>query len=132
MVLVLINFLPLVNLISQLVFDGCVACIDNATAKKKPGKSRKPGSLSRPPSKRVKATASTASGATDVSNVNLTAQQMRAVRLAQRSAREPTSASFGERLRGLRDRVVNLGAPQERAQLLPQNDTVSPQAETWA
>jgi hypothetical protein len=132
MVLVLVNFLPLVNLISQLVFDGCVACIDNVKAKKKPGKPRKPGSLSRSPFKRVKGTASTASAATDVSNVNLTAQQMRAVRLAQRSASGPTGVSLGERLRGLRDRVVNLGAPQERAQLLPQNDTVSPQAEAWA
>ena len=130
--LVLINLLPLVNLIFQLAFDGCVACIDGVKAKKKPRKPGKPGSLSRPPSKRVKGTASTASGATDVSNVNLTAQQMRSVRLAQRRAREPTGVSFGERLRGLRDRVVNLGAPQERAQLLPQNDTVSPQAETWA
>lgn len=131
--LVLINFLPLVNLVSQLLFDGCVACVDAATAKRKPGKPRRPSSLSKPPSKRVKGTAASAasaasgaSGATDVSSVHLTAQQVRAVRLAQRRARAPTGESFGERLRRLGSTVVNLGATQERAQLLPQNDTVSP------
>ena len=138
-VLVLINFLPLVNLIFQLLFDGCVACVDAATAKKKPGKPKKPASLSKPPSKRVKGTAASAasasSDATDVSDVHLTAQQVRAVRLAQRRARGSTGASLGERLRQLGSTVVNLGATQERAQLLPQNDTVSPPAPaeaSWA
>jgi len=137
--------LPLINFIFQLLFDGCVACVDATTAKRKPGKVKKPASLSKPPSNRVKGTAASAasaasgaSGATDVSDVNLTAQQLRAVRLAQRRAREPTGTSFGERLRRLGDTVVSLGAAQEReqrAQLLPQNDTVSPPAPaevSWA
>jgi len=132
--LVLINLLPLINFIFQLLFDGCVACVDATTAKRKPGKVKKPASLSKPPSKRVQGTASAASSATDVSDVHLTAQQVRAVRLAQRRAREPTGASLGERLRRLGSTVVSLGATQERAQLLPQNDTVSPPApaEAWA
>ena len=133
-VLVLINFLPLVNLISQLMFDGCVACVDAATAKKKPGKARRPASLSKAPSKRVKGTASTASGAADVSNVHLTAQQVRAVKRAAWRENAPTGESLGERLRRLGRTVTNLGATQERAQLLPQHDAVSPPvpAETWA
>ena len=133
-VLVLINFLPLVNLIFQLMFDGCVACVDAATAKKKPGKVRKPASLSKAPSKRVKGTASTASGAADVSNVHLTAQQVRAVKRAAWRENAPTGESLGERLRRLGRTVTNLGATQERAQLLPQHDAVSPPvpAETWA
>lgn len=125
-VLVLINLLPLINFIFQLLFDGCVACVDATTAKRKPGKVKKPASLSKAPSKRVQGTASAASGATDVSDVHLTAQQVRAVRLAQRRARAPTGTSFGDRLRRLGGTVLNLGATQERAQLLPQNDTVSP------
>lgn len=32
-VLILINFLPLVNFTFQLLFDGCVACIDNVSTK---------------------------------------------------------------------------------------------------
>ena len=134
MVLVLINFLPLVNFISQLVFDGCVACVDGVRAKKKPGKARRPASLFKAPSKSVKGTASTASGAADVSNVHLTAQQVRAVKRAASRENAPTGESLGERLRRLGRTVTNLGATQERAQLLPQHDAVSPPvpAETWA
>lgn len=133
-VLVLINFLPLINFVFQLMFDGCVACVDASTAKRLPSKAKKPASLSKPPSKRIKGTASAASDATDVSNAHLTAQQLRAVKRAAWRANAPTGESFGERMRRLGRNVVTLGASQERAQLLPQNDTVSPPApaETWA
>ena len=140
-VLVLINFLPLINFISQLLFDGCVACVDIVTVKKKPGKPKKPASLSKPPSKRVKGTGSSASSATDVSSMHLTAQQVRAIRRANRidaEAESASGASFGQRVRGMRDRIVNLGEPnreeREGARLLPQHESISPPAplDTWA
>ena len=46
-VLVLINFLPMVNLVFQLLFDGCVACVDAVTEKRLPAKLKKPSSLSK-------------------------------------------------------------------------------------
>lgn len=141
-VLVLVNLLPVINFISQLMFDGCVACVDAATAKRLPRKVKKPASLSKPPSKRVKGTASAASDATDVSSMHLTAQQLRSIRRAHQEpsgAALNTGASLGQRLRDVRDRVVTLGEPTRRrdnegARLLPQNETVSPPPpfETWA
>ena len=139
--LVLINLLPLINFINQLLFDGCVACVDAVTAKKKPGKPKKPASLSKAPSKRVKGTASAASGATDVSGMHLTAQQVRSIRRANRTGAEAESgsgASFGQRIRGMRDRIVNLGEStreeREGARLLPQHESISPPAplDAWA
>jgi hypothetical protein len=141
-VLVLVNLLPVINFISQVMFDGCVACVDATTAKRLPRKLKKPASLSKPPSKRVKGTASAASDATDVSSMHLTAQQLRSIRRAHQEpsgAALNTGASFGQRLRDVRDRVVTLGEPTRRrdnegARLLPQHETVSPPPpfETWA
>lgn len=142
--LVLINFLPLVNLIFQLIFDGCVACADAVRAKAKPIKLRRPAALRKAPSARVKgsatgasASAVGASAATDVADAHLTAQQLRAVKRARRRAMGPTGETFGERLRRLGRRVAAFGSSQqqqERAVLLPQQGTVSPPAppETWA
>ena len=139
--LVLINFLPLINFIFQMLFDGCVACVDATTAKRKPGKLKKPASLSKAPSKRVQGTASAASDAANVSNMHLTAQQLRSLTRARRLQRDElagvsaavgTGASFGQRLRSMGAQLIHLGAPQSsssqegRSLLSSQHDGVSP------
>ena len=144
-VLVLINFLPLINLFFQLLFDGCVACTDAVTAKRMPGKVRRPASLSRAPSSRVKGAAATvtatasasASASANVSGINLTAQQLRALRRKRRLAADGSDpTSFVSRARALGKRVARHfnAAPAEEARLLPPSTSVSPPApqETWA
>tara|TARA_B100001057_G_scaffold326978_1_gene327266 strand:+ start:4494 stop:5006 length:513 start_codon:yes stop_codon:yes gene_type:complete len=145
--LVLVNCLPLINLICQLLFDGCVACTDAVKVKAKPIKLKRPAALLKAPSARVKGSATSAtsatassvglSAATDVTNAHLTAQQLRAAKRARRRAMGQTGETFGERLRRLGRSVIALGSSQqqqERAVLLPQQNTVSPPAppETWA
>ena len=144
-VLVLVNFLPLVNLISQLLFDGCVACTDAVTAKGLPRKLKRPPSLSKAPSVRIKgkatgasAAATSASTSSNVSNANLTAQQLRSLKRKQRLASGPDTTSFASRARQLGQCVASRfgGAtePLEEASLLPQKQAVSPLSpqETWA
>ena len=141
-VLVLINFLPLVNLVFQLMFDGCVACVDAATVKKRPGKAKKPASLSKAPSKRVKGTSATGESASaDVSNVNLTAQQLRSFKRRRRLAADGSDpTSFTSRARALGKRVAQrfggTSASVEQASLLPSTteSPVSPPAppDAWA
>ena len=139
-VLVLINFLPMVNLVFQLLFDGCVACVDAVTEKRLPGKLKKPSSLSKAPTTRIKGmgagrgkgagTGASASTAADVSDVNLTAQQMRALKRRRRLSAGPDTQSFASRARLIGRRVAShfSAAPSEEASLLPQTETVSPQA----
>ena len=127
--LVLVNFLPVINLVCQLMFDGCVACVDATTAKRLPGKLKRPASLSKaaPPRAQANATGATAASASasaDISGANLTAQQLRAFRRKRREAvgDAPERASFSTRARRLGQRVVaHLGpapAPVERERLL--------------
>lgn len=141
--LVLVNFLPVINLVCQLLFDGCVACVDATTAKRLPGKLKRPASLSKaaPPRVQAKATGATAASASaDVSGANLTAQQLRAFRRKRREAvgDAPEHASFSARARRLGQRVVaHLGpapAPVERERLLAKTEPFIPPAEpeTWA
>lgn len=137
-VLVLINFLPLINLFFQLLFDGCVACTDAVTVKRRPGKVSRPASLSKAPSSRVKGTTSTAASASaNVSDVNLTAQQLRALRRKRRLAADGSDpTSLMSRARALGKRVAGhfSAAPAEEARLLPPSTSVSPPAplEAWA
>lgn len=144
-VLVLINFLPLVNLISQLLFDGCVACTDAVTEKRLPRKLKRPSSLSKAPSARIKgkgtgasAAATSASTSANISDVNLTAQQLRALKRNQRLAAGPDTTSFAARARQLGKRVASqlsgASEPMEHASLLPQEEAVSPleSQQTWA
>ena len=132
-VLVLINLLPMVNLFFQLLFDGCVACVDAVGQKKLPRK------LPMSSTRRSKATGASAASATgalnvDVDDVHLTAQQLRAVKRARRlQSGATTGASFGQRIRGIGQRVANLGtwpseqpSSQEAAGLLPEGTSVSP------
>lgn len=138
--LVLINFLPLINLFFQILFDGCVACTDAVREKRLPRKLRKPASLFKAPSLRVKGTAAAAAAASasaDVSNVNLTAQQLRALRRKRRlSADGSDPTSFVSRARDFGKRVARQfsAAPAEETRLLPPKSSVSPPAplETWA
>ena len=143
-VLVLINFLPLINFFFQLLFDGCVACVDATTAKRLPKLKKKSASPSEAPSQGVEGAAkSTGTGAAaastsaDIANVHVTAQQLRAFRRRHRLATDGTDGtSFVSRARALGRSVVNQfgNASAEEARLLPQSDTVSPPAppETWA
>ena len=133
-VLVLVNFLPMINFLFQLMFDGCVACVDATTAKKLPGKSKKSASRPSAPTK----TSTSASASADVSNVSLTAQQLRALRRRRRQVAGPNDGSFSARVRQLgRSAAYQLGVgrpPVEELRLLPQDESLSPPAppETWA
>ena len=138
-VLVLINFLPLINLVFQLLFDGCVACVDAVTEKRLPAKLKKPISLSKAPTARIQgvgagrgkgAGTGTSASAGDVSDVNLTAQQMRALKRRRRLSGPADTDSFAARARLIGRRVARhfSTAPSEEASLLPQTETVSPQA----
>jgi len=138
-VLVLINFLPLVNLVFQLLFDGCVACVDAVTEKRLPGKLKKPSSLCKAPTTRIAgrgkgagkgAGTGASASAGDVSDVNLTAQQLRALKRRRRLSAGPDTQSFASRARLIGRRVARhfSAAPSEEASLLPQTETVSPQA----
>ena len=137
--LVLINFLPLINLVFQLLFDGCVACVDAVTEKRLPRKLKKPSSLFKAPTTRIQgkgagtgtsASSTSASTAGDVSDVNLTAQQLRALKRRRRLSAGPDTDSFTSRARQIGRRVAShfSAAPSEEASLLPQTETVSPQA----
>jgi len=136
--LILINLLPLINLFFQLLFDGCVACTDAVREKRLPSKLRRPASLSKAPSLRVKGTAAAAASANaDVSNVNLTAQQLRSLRRKRRlSADGSDPTSFVSRARDFGKRIARQFsvAPAEETRLLPPTSSVSPPAplETWA
>lgn len=148
--LVLISFLPLINFLFTLLFDGCVACIDVATTKdgsKKIGtavgraraaakarlQARQGGRM------RFGAGGDENLGTFDASNVHLTAQQVRSLKRAQQMERGrnhsgalATSASFGQRLRRMGSYMINLGeAPlsqEGRSLLKSQADGVSPPA----
>ena len=105
--LVLINLLPLVNLFFQLLFDGCVAFASTVSEKKIPSKIGIPKSLKRPPSRRIRGSAT--GGSVDVGNnldnVHLTAQQLRAIRRRSKTGADSTSlvgqiAKFGKRIAG--------------------------------
>jgi hypothetical protein len=180
-VLVLINFLPLVNFLFLLLFDGCVACIDQVSTKEgrgrlkqnvkaagagirqartaaRQGASQARGAMAQArgggnPKASLganffKASASSSTGGFDASNVHLTAQQARSLQRAGRAQRTEmgaSGASFGQRLRRMGSRIVNLGesssssAQEGRSLLKAQADGVSPPAspparspEAWA
>ncbi len=121
-VLVLINFLPLVNFVFQLLFDGCVACVDTVSRKKLPGKLKRPASLSKAPSARTRGSATgssagAAEGAVSVDSVNLTAQQLRSIKRARRvpNVGATGGATFGQRIRHIGRRIAHLGEPPPSA-----------------
>jgi len=148
-VLVLINFLPLINFIFTLLFDGCIACIDLTTTKEGRKKVRAGVSMAKAAAKMAAANAKQArqggrtrfgasgdgSRTFDASNVHLTAQQVRSLKRARRAQRAEmtgatTGASFGQRLRRMGAHVINLGEPssQEGRSLLKSqhDDGISP------
>lgn len=157
-VLVLINFLPLVNFFFVLLFDGCVACIDQVSTKEGRGKLRQNARAARAGIRQArtaargganlfKASASSSAGGFDASNVHLTAQQARSLQRARRAKRremDTSAATLGQRLRRMGSRVINLGVPSPSAQegrslLSPQANAASPPAspparspEAWA
>ena len=119
--LVLINFLPVVNFVFQLLFDGCVACSDSLSEKSIPKRLRRPKSISKAPTQRIKgnakgkatgASASATSSTTDadINNVHLTAQQLRSIKRT-RDAQDGVEVtdSFGQRLRSMGQRMVSMG-----------------------
>ena len=117
--LVLINLLPVVNFVFQLLFDGCVACSDSLSEKAIPKRLKRPKSLSKAPTQRIKgkatgASASATSSTTDVdlNNVHLTAQQLRSIKRT-RDAQDggEVTESFGQRLRSMGQRIVSMGEP---------------------
>lgn len=155
-VLVLINFLPLINFIFTLLFDGCVACIDLTTTKEGRKQLRAGVGVARAAARAAAQNAKQARqgggvkfgargdddpGAFDANDVHLTAQQARSLKRARRAQRaetrsaagaSSTGASLAQRLRRLGAHVVHLGKPpplQECVSLLKsQADTVSPPA----
>ena len=143
-VLVLVNFLPLINFCFQLLFDGCVACCDAVRTKegrtklrKNVGQARSMVKQARAMAKRPSMGASAGAGngaAFDASNVNLTAQQLRSLKreqLADGRQRAPVGASLGQRLRRMGAHIVNLGSPasqESRGLLSSQEPSVSPPA----
>jgi|SaaInlV_125m_DNA_1040241.scaffolds.fasta_scaffold58638_1 hypothetical protein len=118
-VLILINFLPLVNFVFQLLFDGCVACVDSIGTKegrtklKQNAKAAKAGiGAARSAAKGVvsqakgggnpkapfganffKASAGSGNAAFNSDNVHLTAQQVRSLKRARRAQRLEMSAT---------------------------------------
>ena len=153
-VLVLINFLPLVNFFFVLLFDGCVACIDQISTKEGRGKLRQNAraagagirqaraaaregasqargamAQARGGANLFKASASSSAGGFDASNVHLTAQQARSLQRARRAKRremDTSAASLGQRLRRMGSRIINLGVPSSSAQ--EGRSLLSPQA----
>lgn len=132
-VLVLINFLPLVNFLFTLLFDGCIACIDLTTTKEGRKKVGAGVSMARAAAKTARQGGRTRFGASgdgprtfDASNVHLTAQQVRSLKRGQRVERDydngaaTTGASFVQRLRRVGSHIVNMGEPtvQEGQSLL--------------
>lgn len=114
--LIFINFLPVVNFMFQLLFDGCVACTAAVTEKATPSRLRRPRSISRPPTKRIqgKATGASTSAEMNVTNTHLTAQQLRAVKRTNRLEQwtsSTTDTPVTDRLRQMGRRIINLGAP---------------------
>ena len=117
--LVLINLLPVVNFVFQLLFDGCVACSDSLSEKSIPKRLRRPRSISKAPTQRIKgkatgASASATSSTTDadVNNVHLTAQQLRSIkRTRDAQGGGEVAESFGQRLRSMGQRMVAMGEP---------------------
>ena len=94
-VLILINFLPLINFLFQLLFDGCVACIDTVSTKEGRNKVRAGVKMARTAARHQARRASTgASGSNerrvtiDANNVHLTAQQVRSLKRAACAARK--------------------------------------------
>tara|TARA_B100001057_G_scaffold30462_2_gene27727 strand:+ start:208 stop:1179 length:972 start_codon:yes stop_codon:yes gene_type:complete len=140
-VLVLINFLPLINFIFTLLFDGCVTCIDLTTTVEGRKKVRAGVSMARAAARTAAQNAKQARqgggggggssgvkvgasgddpGAFDANNVHLTAQQVRSLKRARRAQRaemrsaagmSTTDASWTQRLRRLGARIVHLGDP---------------------
>jgi len=119
--------------------------VDAVTEKRLPGKLKKPSSLCKAPTTRIagrgkgagkgagtgaSASSTSASTAADVSDVNLTAQQLRALKRRRRLSAGPDTHSFASRARQIGRRVASQfsAAPSEEASLLPQTETVSPQA----
>ena len=139
-VLVLINFLPLINFIFTLLFDGCVACVDLTTTVEGRRKVRAGVSIARAAARTAAQNAKRARqgggagssgsvkvgasggdpGAFDANDVHLTAQQVRSLKRARRAQRAEmqsaagvpaTDASWTQRLRRLGARIVHLGEP---------------------
>tara|TARA_Y100000768_G_scaffold262827_2_gene200436 strand:- start:1407 stop:2009 length:603 start_codon:yes stop_codon:yes gene_type:complete len=140
-VLVLINFLPLINFIFTLLFDGCVACVDLTTTVEGRRKVRAGVGIARAAAKTAAQNAKRARqgggggagssgvkvgasggdpGAFDANDVHLTAQQVRSLKRARRAQRaemrsaagvSATDASWTQRLRRLGARIVHLGEP---------------------
>ena len=150
-VLILINLLPLVNFIFQLLFDGCVACIDTVSTKEGRAKVKAGVKMAATAAKAASKQGRQAmkqgmkQGMTfregfddpntfDASNVHLTAQQARSLkraRRAQRAEMSATGASFGQRLRRMGAHIVHMGEPasqEGRSLLKSQGDGVSPPA----
>lgn len=147
-VLILINFLPLINFTFQLLFDGCVACIDAVGTKEGRAKVRTGVKMAATAAKAaskqgrqaMKQGMKTREGfddpnTIDATNVHLTAQQVRSLKRARRAQRAEmsgatTGASFGQRLRSMGAHIVHMGEPpssqEGRSLLKAQDDGVSP------
>lgn len=137
-VLVLINFLPLINFVFTLLFDGCVACVDLTTTVEGRKKARAGVGMARAAARTAVQNAKRARqggggsggvkmgasggdpGAFDANDVHLTAQQVRSLKRARRAQRgemrraagvSSTDASWSQRLRRLGARIVHLGEP---------------------
>ena len=150
---ILINFLPLINFTFQLLFDGCVACIDVVSTREGRNKVRAGVKMATTAAKAASQQGKQAmrqgmrQGMTlregfddpntfDASNVHLTAQQVRSLKRARRVQREEmtgatTGASFGQRLRRMGAHIVHMGEPpssQEGRSLLKSqhDDGISP------
>ena len=155
-VLVLINFLPLINFIFTLLFDGCVTCIDLTTTAEGRKKVKAGVSIASAAAKTAAQNAKRARqggagssgvkkvgasggdpGAFDANDVHLTAQQVRSLKRARRAQRAEmrraagvpaTDASWTQRLRRLGARIVHLGEPP--APLQEGRSLLKPQADT--
>jgi uncharacterized protein YceK len=142
-VLILINFLPLINFTFQLLFDGCVACIDTASTKEGRNRVRAGVKMARTAARGMSQARRASTGASgsndgltiDANNVHLTAQQVRSLKRARRAQRAEmtgatTGASFGQRLRRMGAHIVHMGEPpssqEGRSLLKAQDDGVSP------
>ena len=131
-VLVLINLLPAVNFVAQLLFDGCVVVVTAVTEKRRlPAKRSRLAAVAAPFSRgggggggggsAATSSASVMHGAANVDKVHLTAQQLRAMRRqhAFRFGRADVT-SFGYRARQIGRSVVAKfrAVPAESASLL--------------
>jgi uncharacterized protein YceK len=116
-VLVLINFLPLINFIFTLLFDGCVACVDLTTTVEGRRKVKAGVSMARAAARTAAQNAKRARqgggggagssgglkfgasgddpGAFDANDVHLTAQQVRSLKRARRAQRAEMRSAAG-------------------------------------